>query len=183
MKTIVPVLLVSLAVGCATKPRPVLALRPFTPSSSPADASLRHSEWVHTYHVGRLIDPLHPEVMHEAGAFHRVEQPARWNLHPGLAPSAGSMTTPPSPGSAANRWPGDDALVAEINRQKEITAAVLAQANRLNLTLEQLGTAMTAMQATVRSQAELADRLRRLEEKLQSTGSSTSPDQPASDTP
>lgn len=183
MKTIVPVLLVSLAVGCATKPKPVLGLRPFNPPTTPVDVSLRHGEAVHTYHVGRLIDPVHPEIMHEAGAFHRVEQPARWNLRPGLAPSAGSMTTPPSPDSAATRWQGDDALVAEINRQKEITAAVLAQANRLNMTLEQLGSAMAAMQAAVRSQAELADRLRQLEEKLHSTGSPTSSDQPATDTP
>ena len=183
MKTIVPVLLVALTIGCATKPKPVLGLRPFTPLMTPADASLRHGEAVHTYHVGRRIDPVHPEIMHEAGAFHRVEQPARWNLHPGLAPSKESIAIPPLSDPATTVLPVDDALVAEINRQKEITAAVLAQASRLNLTLEQLGSAMVAMQATARSQAELAARLRQLEEKLQSSGSSTSSDQPASDTP
>ena len=183
MKTIVPVLLFSLAVGCATKPKPVLGLRPFTPLSSPADASLRYGEAVHTYHVGRLIDSVHPEIMHEAGAFHRLEQPARWNLHPGLSHSTSSTAPPMLPDPATTVLPVDDALVAEINRQKEITSAVLAQANRLNLTLEQLGSAMVAMQATARSQAELAARLRQLEEKLQSSGSSTSSDQPASDTP
>ncbi len=106
-----------------------VALRPAPPPAVERLESVRYGEVVRAYHLGRYIDPNQPGTMHEQHPIHRVEVSARWNLHPGS-----NQTTPllnPPPDAAAATPLTNDALIAEINRQRETTARVLNEAAKL----------------------------------------------------
>ena len=86
MKYIALIPLVFLA-SCASRPQYVFQPVP-PPPVEPVEA-VRYGEVVRAYHIGRYVDPNHPETMHEQHPVHRIETSARWNLHPGRS-SAGS---------------------------------------------------------------------------------------------
>ena len=105
--------------------------------------SVRYSENIKAYNIGRYVDPNNSLVMHERHVVYRVETTAKWNLHPN-----GTAAVPIGPvvqiiDPARKDAPTTPEIIAEVNRQKAATQTVIQQGERLNQTLTQLSTALT----------------------------------------
>ena len=124
--------------ACASHPRrtnwtPSTALPVGKPVSSD---SLRTGEQLKEYRLGRYVDPRDPLAMHEAHPIYRVENTAQWDLRPQTEVTIPPRkATPPNPST-------NDAVVAEINKQRAATRAFTEQATRLNQKLTDLSKAV-----------------------------------------
>lgn len=156
---VIPLLFVA---SCASRPQ--LTFRPLSPPAvEPADA-VRYGEVVRAYHVGRTVDPIHPEMMEEEHPVYRIEVSGRWNLHPGTG-SAANLLNPP-PDSAYAPPPTNDVLVEEMNRQRENTALVMQQAARLAQSYKELQAMFAEMRKVAQDNAVLGARLAKTEQKV-----------------
>lgn len=136
MKHLVLILPIALLAACASKPPKKIVIVPAVVPNRPVGEleSVRRPEAVGDYRFGRYVDPGDRLVMHEAHPIYRVEKTAGWNLRPDgtsepqrfLASAAAASTAP------------DDAVVAEINKQKAATKAFTEQAATLNQRLSGL---------------------------------------------
>jgi hypothetical protein len=126
--------------------------------------AVRYSELVRAYHVGRFVDPNHPETMHEQHPVYRVESSARWNLHPGPLNTA-NLLNPPR--DAAYAPPStDDAVLAEMNRQRETTDRVMQEATRLAQSYNELHKVFAEMKNVARNNALIGARLANTEQRV-----------------
>lgn len=149
-------------VSCASRSQ--LAVRPALPASVAPVESVRYAEVVRAYHVGRQIDPNHPEMMAEEHPVYRVEVSSRWNLHPGL-PDAANLLNPP-PDAAFAPAPTNDVVIAEMNRQRETTALVMQQAVRLAQSYQELQKVFGEMKTVAQNNALLNARLTATEQRV-----------------
>jgi hypothetical protein len=156
---LIPLVLVT---SCASRPQ--LVVRPAPPAAVEPLEAVRYSEVVRAYHVGRFIDPNHPETMHEQHPVYRVESSARWNLHPGSLNTA-NLLNPPL--DAAYAPPStDDAVLAEMNRQRETTERVMQEATRLAQSYSELHKVFTEMKNVARNNALIGARLANTEQRV-----------------
>lgn len=156
MRTLLIVTL--LAAGCASrKPATPPGLRPLVPEPQ---AGLRLPEVVQSYHLGRHIDPAHPDLMSEAHPVYRIEADATWDLRPGAQPWA---VMGPDPAHAPA--PLNDAITAELNRQKDATERVMREASRLAGSFGELQGLLADLTRVARDHSELARQLRAAEER------------------
>jgi hypothetical protein len=134
----IPLILLS---ACASK-KPVVVQMPRsvpgTILTTDDMESVRYGENLKAYSIGRYVDPNDGLVMHEAHTVYRVETTAKWNLHPN-AP----VTVPGGPvlgiiDPAHKDSPLTPEVVAEVDRQKAATMALMVQGQRLNQALNQL---------------------------------------------
>ena len=172
---LIPLLFIA---SCASRPQ--LSVRPVPPAAAAPVESLRYPEVVRSYHVGRNVDPKHPEMMAEGHPVYRIEVSPRWNLHPGSPPAA-NLLNPPADAAYASP-PTNDVIIAEMNRQREATALVMQQAIRLAQSYQELqklfGEMKTVAQNNARLNARLAITERRMtdfEKELQKAAASPSP--------
>ena len=114
--------------SCASRPQ--LVVRPAPPAAIEPVEAVRYSEVVRAYYIGRFVDPNHPDTMHEQHPVFRIESSARWNLHPGSG-HAVKLLNPPRDAAFAPP-PANDAVTAEMNRQREATERVMSEAARLS---------------------------------------------------
>jgi len=163
MKTlsIIPLLLLS---ACSTPNAPTLTIRPQEPSF-PIDApGIRYPEFIGAYHLGRYVDPSN--ALHEQHTVYRVEAGGRWDFHPG--PREAEVGPPPFERDAAfSVPPATDEIIAELNRQKEVTQTVTAESNKLTDSIQQFGRALVDLRASVQQnrqlREQLADAMKRIE--------------------
>jgi hypothetical protein len=155
-----PLLLVA---SCASRPQ--LAFRPLPPPSIEPVEAVRYGEVVRAYHVGRYVDPNHPETMQEQHPVYRVEVSARWNLHPG-SPSVGKLLNQP-PDAAFAPAPTNDVVVAELNHQREVTARVMQESARLVQSCGELQAVVVEMKNVARNNALFGARLATNEQRLE----------------
>ena len=148
--------------SCASHPQ--LAVRPAPPASVTPAESLRYDEVVRAYHVGRQVDPNHPDMMAEGHPVYRVEVSSRWNLHPG-SPNAANLLNPP-PDAAFAPPPTNDVVIAEMNRQREATALVMQQAARLAQSYQELQKVFGEMKTVAQNNALLNARLAATEQRV-----------------
>lgn len=149
---LIPLVLVA---SCASRPQ--IVVRPLPqPAVEPVE-SVRYGEVVRAYHVGRYVDPNHPETMHEQHPVYRIEVSARWNLRPG-PPNTANLLNPP-PDAALSSLPTNDALVAEMNRQREATARVMMEAATLARSYAELHSVLSEMKNVARNNAAINLRL------------------------
>jgi hypothetical protein len=139
MKHLLLTLPLILLAACASRaPKKIVVVPAFAPSRSVDEASVRKPEEVRQYRFGRYVDPGSRLVMHEAHPVYRIERTAGWNLRPdGSSESTRSFANP----AVALASP-DDAVVAEINKQKAATKAFTEQATTLNQRLSGLAEAV-----------------------------------------
>ena len=156
---LIPLLLVA---SCASRPQ--LVLRPTPPTAVEPVEMMRYGEVVRAYHVGRYVDPNHPETMHERHPVYRIEASARWNLHPGPLNTA-SLLNPPTDAAFAPP-PTNDVLVAEMNRQREATARVMLEATKLAQSYGELQSVLREMKNVARNNAFLNVRLATNEQRV-----------------
>jgi len=156
--------LISLVFVASCASRPQLSVRPALPASVAPVESLRYPEVVRAYHVGRNVDPNHPEMMAEGHPVYRIEVSPRWDLHPG---SPGAATLLNSPHDAAYAPPPtNDVIIAEVNRQRETTALVMQQAIRLAQSYQELQKIFGEMKTVAQNNARLNARLAVAERRL-----------------
>jgi hypothetical protein len=142
MKTYLFIAILLLTCGCASKPKPRVVKMP-TPVSgtvlpSQGIESIRNSENLKAYPVGRYVDPNSNLVMHERHTIYRVETTAKWNLHPN-----GPVTVPLGPpvgviDPARQNAPVNAEVIAEVNKQKVATQTLLDQGAKFDQSLSQL---------------------------------------------
>ncbi|MGD0061178.1 MAG: hypothetical protein ABSD58_17340 [Verrucomicrobiia bacterium] len=156
---IIPLLFIA---ACASQPK--LAIRPAPPPAVETVDATRYAEVVRAYYIGRSVDPNHPETMDEQHQVYRVEASAHWDLHPGPQAMA-NLLNPPSDAAFAPA-PTNDALVAEMNRQREVTARVMQEAARLAQALDQLQKCFGEMKTVAGNQALINARLANAELRL-----------------
>jgi hypothetical protein len=144
----IPLILLS---ACASKKPGVVKMPPVVSGTTltPADMELvRYGENLKAYQVGRYIDPNNDLVMHEAHTIYRVETTAKWNLHPDVHPyPPGSLPGGPVVGiidPAHKDSPITPEVVAEVDRQKAATQALIADNQQMSHALRQLSKIMPA---------------------------------------
>lgn len=141
MKRLALILPIALLAACASKtPKKIVIVPAVVPSRPVSELeSVRRPEQVGEYRFGRYVDPGNRLVMHEAHPLYRVEKTAAWNLRPdGTRESMRALANAPVVSTSA-----DDAVIAEINKQKAATKAFTEQAATLNQRLSGLTEAVT----------------------------------------
>ena len=130
MKRLLLTLPIILLAACASRtPRKIVIVPAAAPSRSVDESeSVRRPEEIRQYRFGRYVDPGSRLVMHEAHPVYRIEKAAAWNLRPD---GTSASTRAPANLPVASTAP-DDAVVAEINKQKAATKAFTEQAATLN---------------------------------------------------
>ena len=152
--------------SCASRPQ--LVVRPAPPAAVEPVEAVRYSEVVRAYYVGRFVDPNHPETMNEQHPVYRIETSARWNLHPGPANTVNLLNPPPDAAFAPP--PTNDAVTAEMNRQREATERVMSEAVRLSRSYEELQNIFSQMKTVARNNALLGARVSNTEQRVADFG-------------
>ncbi len=137
--------------ACASHaPRKVAT--PTAPVGTPISFDgLRTDEKLKEYRLGRYVDGRDPFVMHEGHPLYRIETSARWDLRPNSATaSRPRRNTVRSASVSAN-----DAVVAEVNKQRAATRAFTEQTAALNQRLTELGHAVEQTQEVAKQNLEL----------------------------
>ena len=148
--------------SCASRPQ--LIVQPAPPAAVEPVESVRYAEVVRAYYVGRFVDPNHPETMNEQHPVYRIETSARWNLHPGPLNTVNLLNPPPDAAFATP--PANDAILAEMNRQREATARVMQQAFRLAQSYDDLQKVFGEMKNVARDNLLLGARLANTEQRV-----------------
>jgi hypothetical protein len=117
--------------------RNTIALRASAAGHPVDSAALRTDEQLKEYRFGRYVDPRDPLAMHEGHPIYRVESTARWDLRPQTG-----ATVLPRQTAAATNTPTNDAIVAEVNKQRAATRAFTEQTAALNQKLGELSQAV-----------------------------------------
>ena len=153
---LVPLVLVT---SCASHPPKPAFLNLSPPPAVAPPGGVRYPEVVRAYHLGRYVDPDHPGEMHEQHTVYRVEAQSAWNLHPGPASSGSPSAVCALTNAAYSPVPVNDAVAAEVNRQRQITQTMLAEAGRLTGALQQLGQAIRQTRSVARENQQLRQQL------------------------
>jgi hypothetical protein len=168
---ILSVLPLTLLAACATQPErmpPMIGTDvPGTVLPSEGIESIRYSENIKAYNVGRYVDPNNRRVMHDAHIVYRVETTAKWNLHPNPGPQLASGPVTHIVDPARREAPLNDEIIAEVHRQKAATQALLEQSARLNQTLQHLSSAAETSQRVTEQNAQLQQELNKTKLRLE----------------
>jgi hypothetical protein len=111
---------------------------------------LRTDDQLREYRLGRYVDGHDPLVMHEGHPVYRVETSAHWDLRPNDKSSLPRRDIVQSPSVSAN-----DAVVAEVNKQRAATQAFTEQTATLNQRLTGLGEAVAQTKEAAQQNLEL----------------------------
>ncbi len=162
MKHIALLPLILLTACASHSPRKIAA--PSGPVGTPVSSDgLRTDEQLKEYHLGRYVDARDPLMMHESHPLYRVETTAHWDLRPNNAASPAKRNPVQTPSVSAN-----DAVVAEVNKQRAATRAVTEQTAALNQRLSELGQAVEQTQEIAKQNLELKRDVATLREQLDS---------------
>lgn len=158
--TLLPIILLTACASHSPRKTSATAGPVGTPVSSDG---LRTDEQLKEYHLGRYVDGRDPLIMHEGHPLYRVETSARWDLRPNTVASTTKRSTPQQPSVSTN-----DAVVAEVNKQRAATHAFTEQAAALNQRLTELGHAVEQTQEVAKQNLELKRDVAALRDQLDS---------------
>lgn len=123
---------------------------PASPAGRPVSSNgLRTADQLREYRLGRYVDRRDPLVMHEGHPVYRIESSARWDLRPNNS-SLPRRNIVQTPSVSAN-----DAVVAEVNKQRAATRAFTEQTAALNQKLNSLGEVVGQTQEVAKQNLEL----------------------------
>ena len=132
---LIPIVFLSACASHSTKTPVTLRASPVGHSVS-ADG-LRVGDTLKEYRFGRYVDARDPLVMHEGHPIYRIENSAHWDLRPNDKSASPRRNIVQTPSISAN-----DAVVAEVNKQRAATRAFTEQTAALNQKLHELGEAV-----------------------------------------
>ena len=148
--------------ACASHPRK--AVTPPAPAGTPVGSDgLRTNEQLKEYRLGRYVDARDPFSMHEGHPLYRIETSARWDLRPNSGATLPRRNTVQPASVSAN-----DAVLAEVNKQRAATHAFTEQTAALNQRLTELGHAVEQTQEVAKQNLELKRDVATLREQLDS---------------
>jgi len=158
---VIPLVLVA---SCASQPKryifqdtlPAPVLKP----------PVRYPEVIRTYAFGPYVDPNHPDLMHARHSMYRVEEPARWDLHPGPYDEAITGPLNPPPDAAFAPPPTNDVILAELNRQRQATERVMGEALRLARSYDELQKVINEMKSVATNHVEITARVANTEQRV-----------------
>jgi hypothetical protein len=154
---LVPIIFLS---ACSSTHQHPLALRA-TPVGRPVSTNgLRTEDQLKEYRFGRYVDARDPLVMHEGHPIYRVETSAHWDLRPNKL-SLSRRDIVQSPSVSAN-----DAVVAEVNKQRAATQAFTEQTATLNQRLNELGKAVAQTKEVAQQDLQLKRDVAALRQQL-----------------
>lgn len=156
----------ALLTGCASRVVQMPVAVPGTTMTPQRTESVRYAENVKAYPVGRYVDPNNDLIMHERHTIYRVETTAKWNLHPNDPPSVPLGPPVAVIDSAKINPPVNAAVVAEVNRQRALTQALLEQGVSMNQTLSQLPEAFGTVKQVEEQNLQLKRELSVAEKRL-----------------
>ena len=122
---------------------------------------LRTADQLSEYRLGRYVDRRDPLVMHEGHPVYRIESSARWDLRPNNKSSLPRRDVVQTPNVSVN-----DAVVAEVNKQRAATRAFTEQTATLNQKLNSLGEVVGQTQEVAKQNLELKRDVAALREHL-----------------
>jgi hypothetical protein len=155
---LLPLLLLTACATHAHKKTVALA----APAGRPVSSNgLRTADQLSEYRLGRYVDRRDPFVMHEGHPVYRIESSARWDLRPNNSSSPPRRDVVQTPNVSAN-----DAVVAEINKQRAATRAFTEQTATLNQKLNSLGEVVGQTQEVAKQNLELKRDVAALREHL-----------------
>ena len=155
---LLPLLLLT---ACATHAHKK-TVAPATPAGQPVSSNgLRTADQLREYRLGRYVDRRDPLVMHEGHPVYRIESSARWDLRPRKSSSLPRHDAVQTPSVSAN-----DAVVAEVNKQRAATRAFTEQTAALNQKLNSLGEVVGQTQEVAKQNLELKRDVAALREHL-----------------
>jgi hypothetical protein len=137
MKRLLLVPIIFMTACASHSPKTNGALQPAPVGEPVSSDTLRTDEQLKEYRFGRYVDRRDPLVMHEAHPTYRVESAAQWDLRPQTVPSISPRKTVTTSSSSTN-----DAVVAEVNKQRAATRAFTEQTAALNQKLTELSQAV-----------------------------------------
>lgn len=173
---LLPLLLLS---ACASHPPKKVTVAPATPLGRPVRSDgLRFDNQLREYRVGRYVDARDPLVMHEGHPVYRVETGARWDFRPDNGASLRRRHTVQPPSVSAN-----DAVVAEVNKQRAATRAFTEQTAALNQKLTELGEAVGQTQEIAKQNLALKRDVAVLRENLDALDAQLRQRKPAASLP
>lgn len=142
-------LVLALCAGCETMPKKMTVIPPPPPAPpvvAPVSGTdldqgnvekVRVSENLKSYPVGRYVDPIDSNVMHEAHVVYRKESGSSWNLNPNaptvvplgpvLAVADPAKTPSPLPAELEQKMAEQNQLVASLIEQNDALAKELAK--------------------------------------------------------
>jgi len=123
--------------------------------------SLRTGEQLKEYRLGRYVDRRDPLVIHEAHPMYRVEKTAQWDLRPNAGATISPRRITTAPNVSTN-----DAVVAEVNKQRAATRAFTEQATTLNQKLTELSKAVSQTEEVAKQNISLKKDVADLREHL-----------------
>jgi hypothetical protein len=173
---LVPIILLT---ACAShSPKSNRTASAAVPIGKPVSSdSLRTDEQLREYRLGRYVDARDPLVMHEAHPMYRVESTAQWDPRPQAQAPISPRKTTTAPSVSAN-----DAVVAEVNKQRAATRAFTEQTAALNQKLTQLSQAVSQTEEVAKDNlslkkdvADLREHLDALDARFNSPKASPSP--------
>jgi hypothetical protein len=161
MKPLLLIPIVCLGACVSREPRTVPVIS--TPPSSRAASAvgLRTPEQLREYRFGRYADPGDPLTMHEGHPVFRVETSAAWDLRPGGKAVPSYRTSTGQATLSAN-----DAVVAEVNRQRVATRAFTEQTATLNQRISEMTEATVQTRELAKQTAVLSREMATLRQRL-----------------
>lgn len=148
--------------ACASHPRKTVSSQ--APVGRPIGSDgLRTNEQLKEYRLGRYVDARDPFSMHEGHPLYRVETSARWDLRPNNGATPPRRNTVPPASVSTN-----DAVLAEVNKQRAATRAFTEQTAALNQRLTELGHAVEQTREVAKQNLELKRDVATLREQLDS---------------
>lgn len=142
---------VALCAGCETMPNKMRVIPPPPPAPpvvAPVSGTdldqgnvekIRVSETLKSYPVGRYVDPIDQNVMHEAHVVYRKESGSSWNLNPN-APTVvplGPVLAVADPAKTPGLLPAE--LEQKMAEQNQLVATLIEQNDALAKELAKLG--------------------------------------------
>ena len=159
-------ILLLVVTSCVSRPKPRIAVRPMPAPAVEPVGSVRYSEVIRAYHIGRYVDPNQADMMHEQHPIFRVEARSRWNLKPGDACATGAVLVNPPRDAASSPSPVNDSVLAEINHQKAATERVMQEASQLARSYEELQKVIKDMSVVAKNHAWMGGRLLNAERRV-----------------
>jgi hypothetical protein len=176
-----------LLVACATKPPRIVNMTalslPGTTLPSDGIESVRYAENLKSYPLGRYVDPNNSRIMHEGHSIYRVETTPKWNLRPNAPVAVPLGPTVHVRDSARHSSVVGNELVAELNRQKEATKAVIQGGQIVSQKLGDLASSLQQTQQIAAQNAQFKQEVNTTKQRLDALEDELRKQQAAKPTP
>ena len=161
MKRILFIPIVFLAACASHGPKKITVARAVPVGRPVSSTGLRIPDQLSEYRLGRYVDARDPLVMHEGHPVYRIDNSASWDLRPQNRAALVQKDAVVRPRASVN-----DAVMAEVNKQRAATREVTEQTATLNQRLAELSKAVGQTEEIARQNVELKHDVAVLRERL-----------------